>query len=44
MKLSKKGLNLIKKYSGFRNIPYLSKEGVPKIGYALRFYDDGTPV
>lgn len=44
MKISKKGLDLIKKYEGFRNNVYLCPAGVPTIGYGSTFYEDGSSV
>lgn len=44
MKISEKGLDLIKKYEGFRNHPYLCPAGVATIGYGNTFYGDGTRV
>lgn len=42
--ISKAGLNLIKKYEGFRNHPYLCPSDIPTIGYGNTFYEDGTKV
>jgi len=44
MKISKKGIDLIKKYEGFRNHPYLCPADVPTIGYGTTVYPDGTKV
>jgi len=44
MKVSKKGLDLIKKHEGFRNHPYLCPAGVPTIGYGNTYYADGRKV
>ena len=44
MKISKKGIDLIKKYEGFRNHPYLDPVGIPTIGYGTTYYTDGTMV
>lgn len=44
MNISSRGLNLIKKYEGFRNHPYLCPAGVPTIGYGSTYYKDGTAV
>ena len=44
MKISKKGLDLIKKHEGFRNHPYLCPAGVPTIGYGNTYYADGRKV
>ena len=35
---------LIKKFEGFRNKPYLCPAGVPTIGYGSTHYADGRPV
>ena len=39
-----KGLNLIKKYEGFRASPYKCPAGIPTIGYGATYYPDGTKV
>ncbi|MDP2686445.1 MAG: lysozyme [Aequorivita sp.] len=44
MKLSEKGLNLIKKYESFRNNPYLCPAGIATIGYGATYYPNGTKV
>ena len=44
MKVSKKGLDLIKKEEGFRNHPYLDTAGVATIGYGNTYYQDGRKV
>lgn len=44
MKTSKKGLDIIKKYEGFRNAPYLCAAGVPTIGFGSTYYEDGRRV
>jgi len=44
MKISKKGIELIKKYEGFSKIPYVCPAGVPTIGYGNTFYNDGKKV
>ena len=44
MKASKKGLDIIKKYEGFRNAPYLCPANVPTIGFGSTFYEDGSSV
>lgn len=44
MKISKKGLDFIKKKEGFRNFPYMCPALVPTIGYGFTFYPDGTKV
>jgi lysozyme len=43
-KLSKNGLELIKKYEGFRANPYKCPAGVPTIGYGATYYPDGKRV
>jgi len=42
--VSKNGLNIIKKYEGFRNHPYLCAAGIPTIGYGNSYYLDGRKV
>lgn len=44
MKISKTGLDLIKKWEGFRNNPYLDAVGIPTIGWGNTYYKDGTRV
>lgn len=44
MKASKNGLDIIKKYEGFRNAPYLCPANVPTIGFGSTFYEDGSSV
>ena len=44
MKISDKGLNLIKEFEGFRKSPYLCPAGIPTIGYGTTRYNDGRPV
>jgi len=44
MKISNKGLELIKEFEGFRSEPYLCSAGVPTIGYGSTFYKDGRKV
>lgn len=44
MKISQKGLDLIKKFEGFKSKPYLCSAGVPTIGYGSTFYEDGKKV
>lgn len=44
MKVSNKGLEVIKKHEGFRNKPYLCPAGVPTIGYGNTYYPDGSKV
>jgi len=43
-KVSKKGLELIKKYEGFRASPYKCPAGVPTIGYGATYYPTGKRV
>jgi lysozyme len=43
-KISKRGLELIKKYEGFRAEPYKCPAGVPTIGYGATYYPDGKRV
>lgn len=43
-KASKRGLDLIKKYEGFRAEPYKCPAGVPTIGYGATYYPDGKRV
>lgn len=44
MKISKIGIELIKKYEGFATFPYLCPAGVPTIGYGATYYLDGSRV
>ena len=44
MKTSKKGIELIKKYEGFRSEPYRDAVGVPTIGYGATYYPNGNKV
>lgn len=44
MKISKEGLDLIKKWESYRNHPYLCPAKIPTIGYGNTFYEDGTRV
>jgi lysozyme len=41
---SNKGLDLIKKYEGFRAKPYLCPAKVPTIGFGSTYYEDGAKV
>jgi lysozyme len=43
-KTSKKGIDLIKKYEGFRSEPYLCPANVATIGFGTTFYPDGNKV
>jgi len=42
--ISIQGLDLIKKYEGFRSKPYLCPAKVPTIGYGATYYPNGTKV
>jgi lysozyme len=42
--ISNKGLDLIKKYEGFRSKSYLCPAKVPTIGFGSTYYEDGTKV
>jgi lysozyme len=44
VKISKKGLEVIKKHEGFKSKPYLCPAGVPTIGYGNTYYPDGSKV
>lgn len=44
MKLSAKGLSLIKEFEGLRLTAYLCSAGVPTIGYGSTFYPNGDKV
>lgn len=44
MRTSNKGLDLIKKYEGFRSKPYLCPANVPTIGYGATYYPNGNKV
>lgn len=44
MEISEKGLNLIKKYEGFRSKVYRDVAGVLTIGYGTTFYPNGKRV
>ena len=44
MEIGKEGLNLIKKFEGFKAKPYLCPAGVPTIGYGNTFYLSGKKV
>lgn len=43
-KTSKKGIDLIKKYEGFRSKPYKCPAGVSTIGYGATYYPNGIKV
>ena len=38
------GIELIKKFEGFRSAPYKCPAGIPTIGYGATFYPNGTKV
>jgi lysozyme len=44
MQISQKGLDLIKRFEGFRAKPYLCPAGVPTIGYGSTYYENGVKV
>jgi len=44
MKVSEKGINLIKRFEGLILKPYLCPAKIPTIGYGNTFYEDGTKV
>lgn len=44
MKISKKGINLIKKHEGLRLEPYSCPAGVPTIGYGNTVYENSRAV
>ena len=44
MKTGEKGIELIKKYEGFRSKAYLCPAGVPTIGYGATYYPGGRRV
>lgn len=44
MKISEKGLNLIKAFEGLRLKPYKDAVGIPTIGYGNTYYEDGRKV
>ena len=44
MKISDTGLEIIKKFEGFRGHPYRDVVGVCTIGYGTTHYEDGRPV
>jgi len=43
-KVSQEGVNLIKKYEGFKTKPYLCPSKVATIGYGSTYYEDGKRV
>ena len=44
MKIDDAGLEIIKKFEGFREAPYRCQAGVPTIGYGTTHYDNGLAV
>ena len=44
MQISQKGLDLVKRFEGFRAKPYLCPAGVPTIGYGSTYYENGVKV
>ena len=44
MKISGKGLNLIKEFEGLALKPYKDAVGIPTIGYGNTYYEDGRKV
>ena len=44
LKLSKRGINLMKRYEGFRSAPYRDMVGVTTIGYGNTYYPDRRKV
>lgn len=44
MRVSSKGLDLIKEFEGFSSKPYLCPAGLPTIGYGNTFYPNGKRV
>ncbi len=44
MRISQRGVNLIKKFEGFRAKPYLCSAGVATIGYGSTYYENGVRV
>ena len=43
-KISQEGINLIKRYEGFKPKAYLCPANIPTIGYGSTYYEDGTKV
>ena len=43
-KISQEGVNLIKRYEGFKPKAYLCPANIPTIGYGSTYYEDGTKV
>lgn len=44
MKISQKGIELIKQFESFKANPYIDAVGVPTIGYGVTYYLDGRKV
>lgn len=44
MKVSNKGLELIKEFEGFSSVAYLCSAKKATIGYGNTFWEDGTPI
>ena len=44
MRISNRGLDLIKDFEGFSSRPYLCPAGVPTIGYGSTYYEGGRHV
>lgn len=44
MRLSKRGIEIIKEHEGFATFPYICPAGVPTIGYGATYYLDGSKV
>lgn len=44
MRISQKGIELIKRFEGFSSLPYLCSAGVPTIGYGSTYYENGKRV
>ena len=44
MNINKKGIDLIKKYEGYKSKPYLCPAQIPTIGYGATYYPGGRKV
>jgi lysozyme len=44
MRISKNGIDLIKRFEGYKSKPYLDSGGIPTIGYGNTYYPDGKKV
>lgn len=44
MRISERGIALLKHFEGFEAKPYLCSAGVPTIGYGSTYYEDGARV